>query len=103
MEVQGWIKLNIDGSRDNYVGNIAAGGVLTDATKQWITGLALNRGKGSVLEAEFWEIYKGLQICWKAGFRKFLVETDSKTAVWTYCTKLVSFLFWKMILGARVC
>ncbi|KAL5841286.1 hypothetical protein ACOSQ3_011889 [Xanthoceras sorbifolium] len=59
MEVQGWIKLNIDGSRDNYVGNIAAGGVLTDATKQWITGLALNRGKGSVLEAEFWEIYKG--------------------------------------------
>ncbi|KAL5756732.1 hypothetical protein ACOSQ2_021478 [Xanthoceras sorbifolium] len=78
---QGWIKLNIDGSRDNSMGSIAVGGVLRDASKQWIVGFAVNRVKGSVLEVETWGLFEGLQICCNAGFRKIIVESDSKTVV----------------------
>ncbi|KAL5818299.1 hypothetical protein ACOSQ4_022141 [Xanthoceras sorbifolium] len=78
---QGWFKLNIDGSRETAEGNIAAGGIIRDDAKNWVLGFALNRGKGSIMDAELWGIYEGLLLCWKAGFKKIIVESDSKEAV----------------------
>ncbi|KAL5747056.1 hypothetical protein ACOSQ2_024353 [Xanthoceras sorbifolium] len=40
---QGWLKLNIDGSREHADSNIAAGGVIHNDAKEWILGFALNR------------------------------------------------------------
>ena len=49
-----WVKLNVDGSRRPDSGCIAAGGVARNHLKQWLVGFALNKGVGSVLEAEMW-------------------------------------------------
>ena len=46
-----------------------------------MVGFALNKGVGSVLEAEIWGIFKGLKLAWSTGFRKVMVESDSQAAV----------------------
>ena len=48
----GWVKLNVDGSCNPNSGTISVGGVLRDHLKNWLKGFALNRGVGSILEAE---------------------------------------------------
>ncbi|KAL5733746.1 hypothetical protein ACOSP7_033089 [Xanthoceras sorbifolium] len=40
----GWIKLNVDKSKNCDLGFIFAGGVLCDANKLWLGGFAVNRG-----------------------------------------------------------
>ncbi|KAH7575198.1 hypothetical protein JRO89_XS02G0061400 [Xanthoceras sorbifolium] len=48
--LQGWVKLNVDGSsRNNVLGVIAAKEVIRDYRKGWCSGFVLRRGKGSVL------------------------------------------------------
>ncbi|KAK0586152.1 hypothetical protein LWI29_001888 [Acer saccharum] len=78
---QDWVKLNVDGSKISASDSIAAGGVLRDHKKKWLGGFAINKGRGSVLEAELWGIFEGLKIAWKAGYKKMLVESDSQSAV----------------------
>ena len=60
---------------------ISAGGVVRDHMKKWLVGFALNKGIGNVLEAELWGILEGLNLVWKAGYKKVIVESDSQTAV----------------------
>ena len=60
---------------------ISAGGIIRDDRMNWIAGFALNRGVGSVLEAEIWGIFEGLKLAWSTGFRKVMVESDSQAAV----------------------
>ena len=76
-----WVKLNVDGSLSLETGAISAGGVIRDANKNWLVGFALNKGVGSVLEAEIWGILEGLKLAWSTGFRKVVVESDSQAAV----------------------
>ncbi|KAK3222256.1 hypothetical protein Dsin_009281 [Dipteronia sinensis] len=75
------IKLNVDGSLNPELGTISAGGVIRNHLKSWIGGFAVNRGNDSIIEVELWGIFKGLQIMWKAGFKKVEVESDSRIAV----------------------
>ncbi|KAK3220790.1 hypothetical protein Dsin_014760 [Dipteronia sinensis] len=49
--------------------------------KEWLGGFALNRGVGSVIDAELWGIFVGLKIIWKAGFKKVIIESDSQSIV----------------------
>ncbi|KAK0603530.1 hypothetical protein LWI29_005964 [Acer saccharum] len=77
----GWVKLNVDGSRISDSGFIAAGGIIRNERKSWLVGFALNKGSGDVIEAELWGIFEGLNLAWKAGFRKVEVESDSMYAV----------------------
>ncbi|KAK3230980.1 hypothetical protein Dsin_002861 [Dipteronia sinensis] len=49
---QEWVKLNVDGSRNPVLGTIAACGVIRDHKKKWLSGFALNKGTGSVIEVE---------------------------------------------------
>ncbi|KAK3173860.1 hypothetical protein Dsin_032671 [Dipteronia sinensis] len=41
---EGWIKLNIDGSRDTNSGIITAGGVMRNSMSQWMKGFVVNKG-----------------------------------------------------------
>ncbi|KAK2658657.1 hypothetical protein Ddye_005190 [Dipteronia dyeriana] len=70
-----WVKLNIDGSMIRRRGSISAGGVVRDQKKNWLIGFALNKGSGSVQEAELWGILEGLNLVWKKGL------SDSQSAV----------------------
>ncbi|KAK2642276.1 hypothetical protein Ddye_024039, partial [Dipteronia dyeriana] len=73
-----WEKLIVDGSWLPELGSIAMGGVNKNDRKSWLVGFALNKGTGSVIEAELWGILVGLNFAWNAGFRKVDVESDSK-------------------------
>ncbi|KAL5802990.1 hypothetical protein ACOSQ4_031295 [Xanthoceras sorbifolium] len=48
----GWVKLNVDGSRDGEMCKISAGGVIKSEESIWLGGFSVNRGDGSVVEAE---------------------------------------------------
>ena len=76
-----WVKLNVDGSRKSEMDAISAGGVIRSDSKNWLAGFALNKGSGIVIEAEMWGVYEGLKLVWRAGFRRVLVESDSKYVV----------------------
>ena len=73
---EGWVKVNVDGSRNNDSGMIAAGGVLRNHGKNWLQGFVTNKGVGSIIEAELWGLYEGLLMAWNSGYKKVLVESD---------------------------
>ena len=50
--IEGWVKLNVDGSRNTDSGLIAAGGVLHSHWKYGLKGFETNKGVGSVMEVE---------------------------------------------------
>ncbi|KAK2654289.1 hypothetical protein Ddye_014145 [Dipteronia dyeriana] len=62
------------------LGTIAAGGVVRDHKKNWMVGFALNKGTGSVLEAELWGILEGLKLLWKKGFKKHVYRGSNRVA-----------------------
>ncbi|KAK3183153.1 hypothetical protein Dsin_030439 [Dipteronia sinensis] len=47
-----WAKLNVDENLNLEPGTISARGVIRNHKKKWIGGFALNRGIGSIIEAE---------------------------------------------------
>ncbi|KAL5748209.1 hypothetical protein ACOSP7_025241 [Xanthoceras sorbifolium] len=65
----GWVKLNVDGGRDNDSGIIYVGGVIRDNSRKWVNGFAMNIGYGSVLEAKLRAMCEGLKIVWNVGHR----------------------------------
>ncbi|WCJ40291.1 DNAse I-like superfamily protein [Euphorbia peplus] len=76
-----WVKLNSDGAVKRDFGNASAGGLLRDCTGAWIHGFAKKIGSCSVLKAELWGIYEGLNLAWNLGHKKITVEVDSKLSV----------------------
>ncbi|KAL5760893.1 hypothetical protein ACOSQ2_019731 [Xanthoceras sorbifolium] len=85
----GWVKLNVDGSRDNQTGSIAAGGVARDLNSNWVRGFAMHLGAGNILEAELNAFLLGLDMVWDAGFKKVIVESDcleAVTLIQNYCS-----------------
>lgn len=77
----GWIKLNVDGCSKGNPGMAGAGGAIRDNMGSWIGGFARNIGICSSVTAELWAIYIGLQLVWAKGFRKVLLESDSRFAL----------------------
>ncbi|KAK3193217.1 hypothetical protein Dsin_024527 [Dipteronia sinensis] len=74
---QEWVKLDVDGSMNPVLGSIAACGVIRDHKKNWLGGFALNKGTGSVIEAELLGIFEGMKLVWKEGHKNVVVESDS--------------------------
>ncbi|KAF7844298.1 Non-LTR retroelement reverse transcriptase [Senna tora] len=76
-----WAKVNVDGSckGDNLLA--ACGRVFRDAMRSWLWGMARNIGSCSSLEAEIWGILSGMELAWEKGFRKVIVEADSKVDI----------------------
>ncbi|PRQ50066.1 putative ribonuclease H-like domain-containing protein [Rosa chinensis] len=76
----GFFKLNVDGSRSSN-GMIGSGGVIRDAIGEWISGFMVNIGAGSVIQAETWGLYHGLQIASSLHINHLEVESDSACLV----------------------
>ncbi|KAG5018988.1 hypothetical protein JHK87_014843 [Glycine soja] len=56
----------------------SCGGVLRNCFGAWISGFLRNIGTTYVLSAELWGIFSTLDISWRVGHRRVLVECDSK-------------------------
>lgn len=59
----------------------ATGGVIKDHSGCWVGCCALNLGSCGVLDAELWDILKGLEFCWAKGWRKINLNSDSLLAI----------------------
>ncbi|KAK8689240.1 hypothetical protein V6N13_087962 [Hibiscus sabdariffa] len=79
--LEGWWKVNTDGSHLSDSGSSACDGVIRDSSGLWIRGFTKFIGPCSILEAELWDIHVGLELAWKLGCRKLIVESDNRDAV----------------------
>ncbi|KAF2289543.1 hypothetical protein GH714_037031 [Hevea brasiliensis] len=78
---EGWVKLNVDGSCLGNPGDASAGGLLRDASSNWLLGFGFNIGETSVLATELIGISFGLQLAWLNGFHRVIVESGCLKAV----------------------
>ena len=77
----GWYKFNTDGAMKASCQVAAAGGILRNDQGNWLVGFAMNLGNYSALVAEIWGAWKALNLAWKKGYRKIILEMDSKVAI----------------------
>ena len=47
----------------------------------WVGGFATNLGNCSALVAEIWGAWQALKLAWDWGYRKIILEMDSKVAI----------------------
>ncbi|KAF7838390.1 ribonuclease H [Senna tora] len=76
-----WVKLNIDGAVCRMNNSAGCGGLLRDSKGEWVGGFMAKLGPSSVLSAELWSFYYGLNMAWELGMQKIEVESDSKAAL----------------------
>nr|KYP69785.1 Putative ribonuclease H protein At1g65750 family [Cajanus cajan] len=79
----GWVKVNVDGSRDQYEAPTAGcGGVVRDAWGTWLIGFSQKLDpKNKPHQTELEAILKGLKLALKMNFDKVVVESDCESAV----------------------
>ncbi|GAV86446.1 RVT_3 domain-containing protein [Cephalotus follicularis] len=53
-----------------------AGGIIRDASDQWVLRFSCSIGVCSITQAELWGLRTGLMVAWNAGIQKLTVETD---------------------------
>jgi ribonuclease HI len=80
--LDGWVKLNCDGSQNkNSIGLAGCGGLLRDSDGRWIKGYSRKLGDCDALHAEMWGMYLGLDLAHQQGIKKLHVESDSKVLI----------------------
>lgn len=67
----------MDGSKNNYTGQIAADGIIRDSQVDWIARVMMNIGIGSVIESKIWAVFKGVVLAREMGFNCIWIESDS--------------------------
>ncbi|GAU14826.1 hypothetical protein TSUD_50380 [Trifolium subterraneum] len=78
---EGWIKLNCDGSQNDWVSLAGCGGLLRDSNDKWIKGYSRKIGSCDALHAEMWGMYLGMNLAWRQGITHLHVESDSKVLI----------------------
>ncbi|KAF7815394.1 putative ribonuclease H protein At1g65750 family [Senna tora] len=78
---KGWVKFNVDGVRKDSLSLTACGGLARDSEGRFLTGFVHKLGDGTALNAELWSMLSALEVAWRAGFKKIVVESDCLTAV----------------------
>ncbi|KAF7820561.1 ribonuclease H [Senna tora] len=78
---QEWIKVNTDGAVCITTKIAGCGGICRDENGRWKLGFIANIGIATVNGAELWGIYNGLKTAWEYGWKKIIIECDSKKAV----------------------
>ena len=83
--LEGWTKINTNGScrRENNV--MACGGVLRDEAGRFLKVFSCKLGICSVVEVELWGVWHGLNVTWNLGYHRAILEVDSQAV-----TKLIS-------------
>ncbi|CAN1121084.1 Putative ribonuclease H protein At1g65750 [Linum perenne] len=76
-----WLTLNSDGSVIPETERAAAGGLFRDADGRCLAAFSMNLGICSITRAELRGAMTGLQIAWDRGFRRIIVQLDSRVAV----------------------
>ncbi|CAN1164273.1 Putative ribonuclease H protein At1g65750 [Linum perenne] len=76
-----WVTCNSDGSADPATGKAAAGGLVRDANGKCLLAFTMNTGNCSVTRAELRGAVEGLRRSWNAGFRKVILQLDSRAAI----------------------
>ncbi|KAH9671615.1 putative ribonuclease H protein [Citrus sinensis] len=71
-----FFKLNTYGAR-KIAGNASAGGLIRNYCGEWVHGFGMNIGHCTIIGAELWGLFQGLQLAWNIGIRQLLVEVDS--------------------------
>ncbi|XP_012461277.1 uncharacterized protein LOC105781288 [Gossypium raimondii] len=77
----GVLKINTDGAPIKSSAMASAGEVVRDDKGDWISGFSRSLGVATVLHSELWAILDGLNLAWDRGFRKIILESDSKEAI----------------------
>ncbi|KAL6191395.1 hypothetical protein ACLB2K_037786 [Fragaria x ananassa] len=72
--------MNVRGARSQN-GCIGAGGVLRDHNGNWVSGFTASLGKGSVIEAESWDLLLGLKLAGSLYYNSMLIESDSEVLI----------------------
>ncbi|WCJ44057.1 Ribonuclease H-like superfamily protein [Euphorbia peplus] len=76
-----WVKLNTDGAVKGSCFRALAGGIIRNCHGNWLQGFARRIGNCSVLRAELWGIYDGLNLAWTMGYKQVQVEVDNQLCV----------------------
>ncbi|CAI9097378.1 OLC1v1033781C1 [Oldenlandia corymbosa var. corymbosa] len=76
-----WLKLNSDGEINGDTGMASAGGVIRDSNGIWKGGFLMNIGFYSVIGAELWGLFQGLNLTWESGYKKIEAEVDNQSIV----------------------
>ncbi|GLT96458.1 hypothetical protein SLE2022_140780 [Rubroshorea leprosula] len=79
--VEGWYKLNSDGSFHVASNFASVRGPIRDFLGNWIFGFVVNVGCASIFIAELWGLRKGLKLCKSPGIAWVVAEMDSLMAV----------------------
>ncbi|KAF7831855.1 ribonuclease H [Senna tora] len=75
------MKINVDGARSEVQRNAACGGVARDKEGNFFAGFMRKLGDCNILTAKLWGIAGGLEMAWKLGYSKVILEADSLTTV----------------------
>lgn len=77
---EGWVKLNLDGSRD-ISGNMGCMGLNIGTAREWLGGFANIIGICSAYFAEFWGVLEGVRLALRLGFKSIEVNMFSLQVV----------------------
>ncbi|KAF7838660.1 reverse transcriptase [Senna tora] len=79
--MDGWFKLNTDGSCLGNPGSMAAAGIIRDHFGNWVSGFTKHLGFGNSLKAEVWALALGLNLAKELACKKLVVESDSMSGI----------------------
>lgn len=74
------MKLNTDGAAKENPGDVSIGGILRDEQGKWLARYYGKIGISTSLVAELWSIRSGIAIEKELGFKKLIVESNSRVA-----------------------
>ena len=77
----GWLKLNTDASSNAALGLAAGGGLIRDASGNWVIGFTRKLGRLNSFTAEAWALRDGLLLCCNLKLSAVVVELDAKALV----------------------
>ncbi|CAL0324582.1 unnamed protein product [Lupinus luteus] len=75
--LEGWVKVNTDGSYHDDRKMMGYGGLVRDHASGWIKGFLGCCNGGSAFISEAWALMEGINLAWSLGFRKVICEVDS--------------------------
>ncbi|CAL1382373.1 unnamed protein product [Linum trigynum] len=78
---QDWVCVNTDGSVKQPGSEAAGGGIIRDWTGKCMGAFVENLGVCTITRAEIMAAIRGLQMAWKNGHRRVLLQLDSTTAI----------------------
>lgn len=78
----GWVKCNVDGASRKGGLTAGCGGIIRDSMGRWEEArFMMNLGRLDSLSAEIWSMAWGLDLAWEKGFKRVILESDSRQAI----------------------